>query len=175
MPTAVALFLSAMPGLAMMSLVICAPMKSATAKAAASSQVTKKKEKATGEKDKKSPKGSQTDMSDADDLSATTASKSDLQGAITKLKYHADPDKNKKGSADDVRNARDLLAHYKHIQSSNARADFVAKLKKYGIKNLPKIIEVVDSRMDVDDSLAFNVIKYMSPQQIFTAEGQLAS
>ncbi len=54
MPTAVALFLSAMPGLAIMSLVICAPMKSATAKAAASPQVTKKKEKATGGKDKKS-------------------------------------------------------------------------------------------------------------------------
>ena len=175
MPTIVALFLSAMPGLAIMTLVICAPMKSPTAKAGASRSVTKKKEKATGGKDKTSPKGSSTDMSDVDEQSANTASKSDLQATIAKLKYHANPDKNKKGSVDDVRNAKDLLAHYKKIQSSSARADFVEKLKRYGIKGMPKMLEVVESRMDVDDSFALNVIKWMSPQQIFIAEGPLVS
>ena len=175
MPTIVALFVSAMPGLAIMSLVICAPMKSATAKAVASRPVTKKKEKATGGKDKTSPKGSSTDMSDVDEQSANTASKSDLQATIAKLKYHAHPDKNKKGSADDKRNAKDLLAPYKKIQSSSARADFVEKLKRYGIKGMPKMLEVVESRMDVDDSFALNVIKWMSPQQIFIAEGALVS
>ena len=175
MPTTVALFLSAMPGLAIMTLVICAPMKSATAKAVASRPVTKKKEKATGGKDKTSPKGSSTDMSDVDEQSANTASKSDLQATIAKLKYHANPDTNKKGSADDKRNAKDLLAHYKKIQTSSARADFVEKLKRYGIKGMPKMLDVVDSRMDVDDSFALHVVKYLSPQQIFIAEGPLVS
>ena len=171
MSTPVALFLYAMPGLAIMSLVISAPMKSPTAKAGASRSVTKKKEKATGGKDKTSPKGSSMDMSDVDEQSANTASKSDLQATIAKLKYHANPDKNKKGSADDKRNAKDLLAHYKNIQTSSARADFVEKLKRYGIKGMPKMLEVVDSRMDVDDSLALHVVEYLSPQQIFIAEG----
>ena len=115
------------------------------------------------------------DMSDVDERSAHTASKSDLQAAIGKLKYHANSDKNKKGSADDKRHAKDLLAHYKKIQSSSDRADFVEKLKWYGIKGVPKMLEVVDSRMDVDDSLAVHVIKWMSPQQIFIAEGLLVS
>ena len=96
MPTTVALFLSAMPGLAIMTLVICAPMKSATAKAVASRPVTKTTEKATGVKDKTSPKESSTDMSDVDEQSANTASKSDLQATIAKLKYHANPDTRKR-------------------------------------------------------------------------------
>ena len=37
------------------------------------------------------------------------------------------------------------------------------------------MLEVVESRMDVDDSLAVNVMKWMSPQQIFIAEGPLVS
>ena len=45
MSTPVALFLYAMPGLAIMSLVACGSMKSPTAKAGASLLVTKKKEK----------------------------------------------------------------------------------------------------------------------------------
>ena len=65
----------------------------------------------------------------------------------------------------------DLLAYYKQIQTSSARADFVEKLKRFGIKGLPKMLKVVDSRMDVDDSLALHVVKYLSPQQIFIAEG----
>ena len=113
MSTPVALFLYAMPGLAIMSLVACGPVKSPTAKAGASRLVTKKKEKATGGKDKTSPNGSSMDMSDVDEQSANTASKSDLQATIAKLKYHANPDTNKKGSADDKRHAKDLLAHYK--------------------------------------------------------------
>ena len=56
MSTPVALFLCAMPGLAIMSLVACGSMKSPTAKAGASRLVTKKKEKATGGKSKTSPK-----------------------------------------------------------------------------------------------------------------------
>ena len=80
-----------------------------------------------------------------------------------------------KRSADDQRHAKDLLAHYKKIQSSSDRADFVEKLKRYGIRGMPKMLEVVDSRMDVDDSLAVHVIKWMSLQQIFIAEGLLVS
>ena len=171
MSTPVALFLYAMPGLATMSMVACGLMKSPAAKSGASRSVTKKKEKATGAKVKTSPNGSSIDTSDVEEQSANTASKSDLQATIAKLKYHANPDKNKKGSADDKRNAKDLLAHYKKIQSSSARADFVEKLKRYGIKGMPKMLEVVDSRMDVDDSLALHVVKYLSPQQIFIAEG----
>ena len=53
------------------------------------------------------------DLSDVDDKSPNTASKSDLQATIAKLKYHANPDTNKKGSAVDQQNAKDLLAHYK--------------------------------------------------------------
>ena len=45
------------------------------------------------------------------------------------------------------------------------------KLKRYGIKGLPKRLHVADSRMDVDDSFSCNVVKYLSPQQIFVAEG----
>ena len=56
MSTPVALFLYAMPGLAIMSLVACGSMKSPTAKAGASRLVTKKKEKASGGKSKTSPK-----------------------------------------------------------------------------------------------------------------------
>ena len=66
-------------------------------------------------------------MSDVDERSAHTASKSDLQAAIGKLKYHANSDENKKGSADDKRNAKDLPARYKKVQSSSDRADFVEK------------------------------------------------
>ncbi len=71
-------------------------MKSPGAKAVSSRPATKKKEKGTGGKDKTSPKGSSTDMSDVDEQSANTASKSDLQAAIGKLKYHANSDKNEK-------------------------------------------------------------------------------
>ena len=56
MSTPVALFLYAMPGLAIMSLVACGSMKSPTAKAGASRLVTKKKEKTTGGKSNTSPK-----------------------------------------------------------------------------------------------------------------------
>ena len=53
------------------------------------------------------------DMTDVDEQSANTVSTSDLQATIAKLKYHVNPDTNKKGSADDKPNAKDLLAHYK--------------------------------------------------------------
>ena len=175
MSTPVALFLYAMPGLATMSMVACGPMKSPSGKAGASCAATKKKEKATRGKDKTSPIGSSMDLSDVDDKSPNTASKSDLQATIAKLKYHANPDTNKKGSAVDQQNAKDLLAHYKKIETSSARADFVQKLKRYGIKGLPKRLHVADSRMDVDDSFSCNVVKYLSPQQIFVAEGLLVS
>ena len=171
MATPVALFLYAMPGLATMSMVACGLMKSPAAKSGASRSVTKKKAKTTGAKVKTSPNGSSIDTSDVDDKSPNTASKSDLQATIAKLKYHANPDTNKKGSAVDQQNAKDLLAHYKKIETSSARADFVQKLKRYGIKGMPKMLDVVDSRMDVDDSFALHVVKYLSPQQIFIAEG----
>ena len=111
------------------------------------------------------------DMTDVDEPSANTVSTSDLQATIAKLKYHVNPDTNKKGSADDKPNAMDLLAHYKKKRTCSARADIVEKLKRYGIKGMPKMLDVVDSRMDVDDSFALHVVKYLSPQQIFIAEG----
>ena len=135
MPIIGALFLSALPGLAIMFWNFSA------------------QEKKIRGKDKPSPKRSSTDMSDVDEQSAHTASKSDLQAAIGKLKYHANSDKNKKGSADDKRNAKDLLAHYKKIQSSSARADFVEKLKRYGVRGMPKMLEVVESRTSMTASL----------------------
>ena len=115
------------------------------------------------------------DMTDVDEQSASTVSTSDLQATIAKLKYHVNPDTNKKGSADDKPNAKDLLAHYKKKRTCSARADIVEKLKRYGIKGMPKMLDVVDSRMDVDDSFALHVVKYLSPQQIFIAEGPLVS
>ena len=66
-------------------------------------------------------------------------------------------------------------AHITKNRTCSARADIVEKLKRYGIKGMPKMLDVVDSRMDVDDSFALHVVKWMSPRQIFIAEAPLVS
>ena len=134
------LFLWVLPGLATMSMVICAPKPQATdvprpAKRSRRDEATDeakakkneakkhkkdvaKKNKTAATKGRASKAASDDADEDGDDMfeasTSTAAGASALQKSMTlavnTLKYHGDPNKNKKGTAEDVQNSQDLLA-----------------------------------------------------------------
>ena len=116
----------------------------------------------------KAPKGNPSSKDDG----GTVATKKDLANAINTLKYNADELKNKKGSPEDIESAKTLLAHYKTLSHSAERADFCEKLKKHGLKGLPKHLHINDSVTDVNDNVASFVMNFDSARDIFRMEGR---
>ena len=131
-------------------------------------QKAKAKSAPMKEQPMKAPKGNPSSKDDE----GTVATKKDLANAINTLKYNADELKNKKGSPEDIESAKTLLAHYKTLSHSAERADFCEKLKKHGLKGLPKHLHINDSVTDVNDNVASFVMNFHSARDIFRMEGR---
>jgi len=129
----------------------------------------KRASSAAGEKPSKKAKDAVDVTAEEETETTCGTTKEAIQGVINVLKYRADPNKNKKGK--DLEESHKLLEHYRGIQTTEDRANFIRKFQELGIVKLHDKLGLQDQAEDYDDKQEKVNVHHRNWRYIFKAEG----